>query len=53
MLCAPLAKRPSRNDAKKGCAQGQDYGFIPVVKTGGEVNLLPEVDRLWHICAGE
>ena len=38
---------------KRGCAQGQVYGFIPVVKTGGAVNLLPELDQLWHIRAGE
>ena len=34
---------------KKGCAPGHNYGFIPVVRTGGEVILLPEADRLWHI----
>jgi hypothetical protein len=52
-FCAPLAKRPSRRNAKKGCAQGQDYGFILVVKAGGVAILLPELDRLWHIRTGE
>ena len=28
--------------AKKGCAWGQYYGFMPVVRTGGEAILLPE-----------
>jgi acylphosphatase len=32
----------SKGRAKKGCALGQHYGFISVVRTGGEVILLPE-----------
>jgi len=43
-LNAPPTKGPSGRNEKKGCAQGQDYGFISVVKTGGAVNLPPEPD---------
>jgi len=37
-------RKSESRDAKKGCAQCRDHGFIPVVKTGGEVILLPQAD---------
>src|ERR1039458_3438955 len=48
-----LAKPESSGCAKKGCAQGWNYGFIPVVLTGGEVIFLPEAIGLWHLGAGQ
>ena len=33
---------PGKKGLEKGCAQGWNYGFIPLVKTGGEMIFLPE-----------